>query len=457
MADRKPRVRVPRALRLPKSARGIAWRVLNRVELDSAYADLALHPMLKESDLSRRDRAFATELAYGTLRNRGRLDCAISQVLDGELSKLEPGIRNLLRLGAYQVLQLSGVRDSAAVDECVNLAHEGGFSRASGLINAVLRKLTDSRATLVFAKLADDPVAWLRDSGSLPEWLAERWLHELGPQAAAALARVSLEAPPRTVRVSPGADLEAIAKRLGGKPCTYAPRGITDIRSDPVRDEAFERGELTIQDEASQLVVGLLGAEPGETVVDCCAAPGGKALQLAQIVGPRGEVIALELHEKRIPLIQREARRLGLRNVRALTRDVARGFDLQGRLRYPRILVDAPCTGLGVLRRNPDARWKVQADQIPKAAERQLSILTSAARYVERGGVLVYSVCTVTPEETHGVIDRFLEACPDFSIDDATPWLPEAAKSLVDEFGALRTWPHLHGCDGFYARRLVRA
>lgn len=446
----------PRHSGAASPARDVAWRVLNRVELDRAWADLTLHALLRERDLPVRDRGFATELCYGTLRMRGRIDCALGQVLDRELGDLEPGLRNLLRLGAYQILVLEGQRDATAVDETVKLARAGGFPRASGFVNAVLRQLAKRRDALVYPDLDDDPVGCVRDRGSLPEWLAERWVRELGPHAAMQLARVSQEAPPRTIRLSPGADRAAVVSRLGGRSCRFSPDGLTHLVSDPVRDPGFNRGEFSVQDEASQLVVCLLDPQPGESVVDCCAAPGGKAMQIAQKVGHRGEVIALELHERRLALIRREAQRLGLRNLRPLERDVTKGFDLQGRLRFPRILVDAPCSGLGVLRRNPDARWNARPEDIAKCAETQLALLASAARYVEDGGVLVYSVCTVTPEETEGVIEAFLKDHPEFERESARPYLPEAAGGLVDDTGALRTWPHLHGCDGFYAVRLVR-
>lgn len=435
-------------------ARDVAWRVLNRVEHDRAWADLTLHALFRERDLPRRERGFATELAYGTLRMRGRIDAALRQVLDRELDDLEPGVRNLLRLGAYQLLALPNQRDATAVDETVKLSRAAGLARASGFVNAVLRKLAERAPTLAFPKLDEDPVGCLRDEGSLPEWLADRLVRELGPEAALAFARASAKAPPRTIRLSPGVDRAQVIARLGGRACAWAPDGVTNLASDPVRDPGFAAGEFSVQDEASQLVVELLDPQPGETVVDCCAAPGGKAVQIAQRVGPDGEVIGLELHERRIGLIRREADRLGLRNLRLLPRDVTQGFDLQGRLWFPRILVDAPCSGLGVLRRNPDARWNLRPDDVRRAADTQLSLLGSAARYVEHGGVLVYSVCTVTPEETQGVIEQFEAAHPDFKREDARGFLPEG---VVDDTGALRTWPHVHECDGFYAVRLRRS
>jgi 16S rRNA (cytosine967-C5)-methyltransferase len=440
-----------------RTARGVAWHVLERVERDGAWADLVLHAALRDTELERRDRALATELAYGALRLRGRLDAALAQVCDRKLEQLESKLLNLLRVGAYQLMFLDNVPNAVACDETVALARHGGLDRAAGLVNAVLRKLSEQHPKgLRWADLRKDPVRHVADWGSLPVWLAERWVKELGPEQAAELAQVCVRPPPRSVRVSPGQDLDALAERLNGRRGTYAPACLTELRMDPVRDEGFDRGEFTIQDEASQLVCLLVAAQPGDTVVDCCAAPGTKTVQLAQDVGPRGEVIALELHTPRVALIHRSASRLGLHNVRPIQRDASKAFDLQGRAYFKRMLVDAPCSGLGTLRRNPDARWHLQPAEIERCAEKALAILGNVARYVEPGGVLVYSVCTFTPEETRGVLTRFLEQEPDFQVDDPRPWLPEPAHALVDGDGAVRTLPHLHGCDGFYAVRLSR-
>jgi 16S rRNA (cytosine967-C5)-methyltransferase len=442
----------------PGTARGIAWRILLRVERDRAYADLALHEALRASKLERRDRALATEITYGALRLRGRLDHALEQVVDQGLARTDLGVRNLLRLGAYQILCLDNIRHAAAVDETVKLARAAGLARASGFVNAVLRQLARraDAGELTPPSLQDDPLGHLESHGSLPHWLAERWLEAHGPEAAIALALALCEPPPRTVRVSPAADLDAVTRRLGGRACRFAARGVTDIPVDPVRDRGFAAGEFSVQDEAAQLVVALLDPQPGETVVDCCAAPGGKAVQIAQAVGEKGEVVALELHQQRLALIRREARRLGLSNLRILQRDATRGFDLQGRLRFPRILVDAPCSGLGVLRRNPEVRWRIQPQDLTRCADTQLRILESVERYVEDDGVLVYSVCTLTPEETSGVTESFLQHHPEFRIGDPRPLLTEGARTLVQGDGTLRTLPHRDGCDGFFAVRLVR-
>jgi len=440
------------------TARGIAWFVLERVDRDRAFAEIVLHAALPEAQLERRDRALATELSYGTLRLRGRVDAALGQCLDRPLRRIESEVRNLLRLGAYQLLCMDGIPDAAVVHETVLLARKLGFERATGFTNAVLRGVARKRDERGFAwpDPEADPIGSIETWGSLPRWLAERLVAELGATEALAFADVCTKASPRTVRVTSRGDRERVARDLDGEFTRFAPDGVTNATQDPSRGQAFDRADYVIQDEASQLVPLLLGAEVNDTVVDCCAAPGTKAVQIAEQVGPRGEVIALEQNRTRIALIYKSSQRLGLANIRPLERDVSKGFDLQGRLFYRRILVDAPCSGLGTLRRNPDARWRVRPEEIPRCAERALAILTSAGRYVEEGGALVYSVCTFTPEETTGVVSRFLEREKQFRIDDPRPFLPEPAHALVTASNALETWPQRHGCDGFFAVRLVR-
>ena len=430
--------------------------MIERVESDAAFAELALSAELSRARLEPRHRGLATELSYGTLRLRGRLDASIAQVCDRKLSALDPAVRNVLRLGAYQLLFLTRVHDAAAVDESVKLARWAGYSKATGFVNAVLRRLAKERERLSFPVLEQDPLAYLETLGSLPTWLAQRWLDELGPEQAAALAKALNRRPPRTVRVSPGADRPSLAKRLGGRLCRYAPDGITDLSRDPLADPAFRAGEITIQDEASQLVGLLLDLQEGESVLDCCAAPGTKTAQLAQAVGPRGEVVALDLHTHRLGLVRRTLERLNLKNTRVLERDATATLDLRGKTQFSKILVDAPCTGLGVLARNPDARWRLEPADVDRSAELQLKILESVLRYLSPGGVCVYSVCTMTPEETSGVTDGILANDAALKISSAADFLPQPAKELVDSRGALRTWPKKSNCDGFYAVRFER-
>jgi len=446
----------------PTQARLLAARVLERVEKARAFADLALSAALGSTPLGARDRAFATELVYGTLRWRGRLDHLLGQVVDRPLDALEPVVRTLLRLGAYQILFCDGVPVSAAVDQSVRSARVLGAERAAGFVNAVLRRLAQRADALVLPALADDPLAHLEHALGLPAWIASRWLEQLGPLEAAALAEASNAAPPLTARVNPlrltrDALLAELLPRFPkAQPCRFAAGGIVlGHGGAPGSDPAFMAGLFSVQDEASQLVVDVLDPQPGERVLDACAAPGTKTSACAERVGPAGLVVALDKSERRLALVGRAARRLGLANVTALARDATQPLAELPGAPFDRVLVDAPCSGLGALRRNPDARWRVSPDDPALLARTQSALLASAATALRPGGALVYSTCTLLPEENEAVVAAFLSREPGFRRTDARR-LPEALRPLLGEDGSLRTWPHRHGMDGFYATRLER-
>jgi 16S rRNA (cytosine967-C5)-methyltransferase len=436
--------------------------VLDRVESARAYADLALHAALQDDRLSARDRAFATELVYGTLRWRGRLDFALGACCDRPLGELEPVVRTLLRLGAYQLLFLAPVPPRAAIDESVRCAQAMGWARASGLVNAVLRQLARRRAALAFPELASDPLAHLVHALSLPEWIARRWLDSVGAEEAAALARAANETPPLTARVNPLATtreqlLAELAPRWPeARLARHAPLGLSLGHGDPGNDPAFREGRFTIQDEASQLVVEMLAPQPGEAVLDLCAAPGAKTTAIAERIGAQGLVVACDRNARRLELVGRAARRLGLGNVRLAHADGTQPLPPLPRAPFARVLVDAPCSGLGTLRRNPDARWRLRPEDPAALAPTQRALLECAARAVMPGGALVYSTCTLLAEENEAVIGSFLAAHAEFS-PVARSELPEAVHAFVGADGFMRTWPPRHGIDGFFAARLARS
>ncbi len=447
----------------PTLTRLLALRVLERVERSSAFADVMLHAHLGRSTLPAGDRAFATDLVYGTLRWRGRLDFLLSQLLDRDLEKLEPLVANALRLGAYQIVCSQRVPDSAAVDQTVRCVRAAGAERATGLVNAVLRRLASEHAGIALPALEKDPLGHLTHALSLPAWLAGRWLEIYGARDAAALAAAANQIPPLTVRVNrtrvSAADLlEELAPRWPeAEPCRLARDGIVlGHRGNPALDPAFLEGRFTVQDESSQLVVALLDPQPGERVLDACAAPGGKAGAIAERLAGRGEVLAVDRNGPRLDLVRRHVRRLGLGNVRGLERDVTKPLP-EGDLRrgFQRVLVDAPCSGLGTLRRNPDARWRVAPGDPARLAQAQLAILRNAASALRPGGVLVYSTCTLLPEENEEVVHAFLAESPGFELVPRS-LLPAEVQPVVGDDGLLRCLPFRHGGDGFFAARLLK-
>jgi 16S rRNA (cytosine967-C5)-methyltransferase len=438
----------------------VAVRVLERVERAGAYADLALGGALRRSGLPPRERAFVTELVYGTLRWRGRLDAMLRPMLDRPPERLEALVTTLLRVGAYQILFEGGVPAAAAVDQTVRCARALGVSRAAGLVNAVLRRLARAHESIPLPTLEADPLAHLVEALSIPAPIAQRWLARLGPEEAAGLATASNQVPPLVGRVNPTRTnretlLEELRERLpDARPCRYAPLGIElGHHGFPGHDPAFLDGRFSIQDEASQLVVELLDPQPGDQVLDACAAPGSKTCGIAERLGPEGRVSALDRNAARLGLVQRGARRLGLDNVR--TREADATLPLPDEPPYDRVLVDAPCSGLGTLRRNPDARWRFDEDAVTRLAEVQAAILRRAAAVLRPGGTLVYSTCTLLAEENEAIVAAFLEEAKDFAVA-ARETLPGAVWPLVGEEGFLQTWPHRHETDGFFAVRLER-
>jgi 16S rRNA (cytosine967-C5)-methyltransferase len=445
-------------------ARSVALYVLERVEAEGAYADLALRAALAQSGLDVRDRAFATELAYGTLRWRGHLDFLLAGVLDRPLDRIEARVLAVLRLGAYQLVFCDRVPDAAAVSESVRIACGSGLRRAAGLINASLRRLAREHATRALPALADDPVGHLVDALSFPRWIAERWVAAFGPDEAAALAAASNAAPPRTLRAnrtrgSRDALLAELRTRFpDAAACRFAPDGISlGRRGDPIADVAFREGRMTVQDEASQLVVELLEPQPGERVLDACAAPGAKTTAIAERVGAAGRVVAMDRHPRRLALVARDAERLGLDRIATFVVDASTAAlaGLDDDAPFDRILVDAPCSGLGSLRRNPDARWRVQPEAIEALAAEQRAILAAVLPRLRRGGTLVYSTCTLTIEENESVASWLLAHAPDLRRVEI-PELPASLRELLDPDGALRCWPQRHDSDGFYAARFER-
>ncbi len=438
--------------------RKMAWEVLAQVE-DGMFSDLALDAALSgASHLEDRDRALLTELVYGVLRYRGRLDFALSQCCSKPLRKVEPAVLRLLRLGCYQILLLDRIPVRAAVHETVELAKRLGLNRATGFINGVLRAVDRRRESIPWPDSQAAPLLHLEHVLSLPKWLAQAWLKELGPGEALALAEAMLQVAPFTVRVNSlqqGRDEFLATLTDAGYRATataYAPEGIAIEGGGSRRLPGDERGAYQLQDQASMLIAHLLQPQPGERLLDACAAPGGKTTHLAALADNRAEIMALDISPARLALVEQSAERLGSQGINCHAWDLTKAPDFLSKQSFDGILVDAPCSGLGTLRRNPESRWRRQPADLLVNAERQLAILDQAAPLLRIGGRLIYSLCTFTKEETEGVVQKFLSAHPEFERIDLRSQMPNAWHELFDEQGALRTWPHRHGgMDSFFA------
>jgi 16S rRNA (cytosine967-C5)-methyltransferase len=414
--------------------------------------------------LSRRDRSLFNALIYGVLRWRGRLDYIISHFSNTPLKKIEPGILNILRLGLFQIIYLDRIPDSAAVNTSVELTRQIGASRATGFVNALLRKASVNYDNVVFPGLKGDPVAFFSTVHSIPDWLARRWQHRYNPETLTALCETINAIPPITIRAN---TLKTTRQQLMRtleddvehiSPAPDAPDGIimNKLKRSIPDLPAFKNGWFQVQDEAAQLVSLLLNPQPEESVLDACAGLGGKTAHLAQLMQNKGNIAAMDKDENKLQQLGSEMQRLGISTVRTTCHDLNLPPDTKLQGGFDRILLDAPCSGLGVMRRNPDIKWKSSEAGLKRHAGVQKRFLENLAQLVKPNGILVYAVCSVEPEENEAVITAFLKKHPEFVIDKSLGKLPETLHSLVEPAAGFKTMPHLSHMDGFYFVRLKR-
>ncbi|HZG74481.1 MAG TPA: 16S rRNA (cytosine(967)-C(5))-methyltransferase RsmB [Paenibacillus sp.] len=455
----------PQPRRKPLGAREIALEALTAVEQEGAYSNLALNAALQRSKPEPREAGLATELVYGTIQRRNTIDAVLDAHLSKGAKKLQPWVRSLLRLSAYQLLFLDRVPTHAAVSEAVAIAKRRGHQGVSGLVNAVLRKLAANpgRPAPPAGARTAERIAF---EHSHPEWLVEEWVRAFGETTAERIAAANNEPPKASARVNPlRVDRAGLIEKLAEEGVEAVPSEATDDGvvatngGNLAFTEAYKAGLLTVQDESSMLVAALLDPAPGMRVLDCCAAPGGKTTQLAERMNDEGEVVACDIHPHKKDLIDGAARRLGLRSVQTLVADAAKLHEQFEPASFDRILLDAPCSGFGVIRRKPDIKWtKTEAD-VAAIAETQRAILSSVAALLKPGGVLVYSTCTLEPRENERQVDAFLAAHPDFAPDPSLPegFPRETAERCAAGPGRLLVTPADFGSDGFFMARLIRS
>jgi len=448
--------------------RMLAWKILQEIERSSSFADLALDQAFFQSpDLRPLDRAMISEMVMGILRWRGRLDAHLQQALKSQDRKVDPRVLQLLRLGAYQILIMDRVPESAAVNESVRLA-KALFKNQNiaGFVNALLRSVIRNKNRDFFPSLAESPVDHIVQSFSHPPWLVKRWVKEFGPEVALRICAANNQKPPFTIRTNTlKITREALQRRLQeagilAQATLYSPDGLTLPKTpDLMKDPLFQEGMYFIQDESSQMIPFLLEPQPGERIFDACAAPGGKTTHLAQLMENRGEIFALDLMGSKLGLIQENCHRLGVTMVQVMEGDATQPLPFSGGTDFHRVLVDAPCTGLGILHRNPEAKWRRKPEDIPRLAKVQAAILDQASSWLKPGGVLVYSTCTMTLEENDGVVETFLARHPDFERENLSKAAPLLLRPLVSPEGFFRTYPERvmdesRRMDGFFAARL---
>lgn len=441
--------------------RHAAFDILLRIEKERSYADILIDRELTHGALKGPDRGLLTELVYGVLRRQGTLDHIISHCSSQRIDKLERGVHLLLRLGLYQAFFLDRVPVSAAVNETVKLAHTLA-PRAVGFINAVLRRADRERNTIPYPDKDSDPIGFISACYSNPPWITADWIGQLGVNDTEALAQAMLATPPFTVRCNTlKMDREELHARLDTEGVTaetarYSPFALH--LSGPIqlgRLPSFREGLFTVQDESSQMAAILLAPRPAERVLDLCAAPGGKTTHLAQLMDNRGAILACDAAPRKLVLVEETAARLGIDIITTNPLNAAKPLPFQKETEFDKILVDAPCSGLGVLRRNPEGKWWKSRQNVAELVSIQKAILRNAANCLAESGTLLYATCSTTREENEEVIDDFLSRRPDFMLEDLRELFP-AFTGLFTDRGFFRSWPHRHGMDGFFAARLRR-
>jgi 16S rRNA (cytosine967-C5)-methyltransferase len=442
-----------------------ALQVLTRLEKGNRTLDQILETAAERGGgLSGKDQALFNALVFGILRWRGRLDWFIKHFSKTPLRRIDPGILNILRLGAFQLLYMERIPASAAVNTSVEMAKSVGAPWVVRFVNGLLRNLARGHKDVIFPDLKKDPILCLSIEKSFPQWLLKRWRKRFGMAETAALCDAINTIPPITLRTnSLRTDRTRLLHALGddvehAAATVYAPDGVSVRRpGKSIPDmKGFQDGWFQVQDEAAQLVSILLNPEPGDNVLDACAGLGGKTGHLSQLMKGQGRVIAMDRSRIKLDRLEAEMDRLGVGNVKTVTQDLNTGMGDDLTAAYRCVLLDAPCSGLGVLRRNPDARWSVSEKDLSACADRQIRLLNSVSDAVAKGGALVYAVCSFEPEETDAVLKTFLKHHPEFTMDKAYASYPVAVRPFIRPDGFFSTYPHLHGMDGFFAARLLR-
>ena len=441
---------------VPVNARLLALRVIDSVFSNGAYSNIALNKAFSANKISDLDRRFVTELVYGCIKAKGTLDWILEQNVSRSLNKISPVILNILRLGVFQIYFLERIPASAACNEAVNLAKKFGHIGTVKFVNAVLRNCVRNKEKMVYPSLEENKILHLALKLQHPEWLVRRWISDYGLEETEKLCGFNNQAPPLTLRVNTLViTRDELLKKLAEddftvRPSEWSKDGIVCDKL-PSLELLFKKYNkcFYVQDESSMLVAGILEPKPGQRVIDVCSAPGGKTTHLAQLMENKGEIIATDIHPHKIGLIKENAERLGIEIIKTEIKDASDNEEAWNES-ADCVLVDAPCSGLGVLRRRAEARWTKTEIGLKEFPKLQLAILNNAARYLKQGGRLVYSTCTLESAENFGVVQAFLELNKQYELAGFAH--PKTGEIIKD----LQVLPQNDGMDGFYICALKR-
>jgi len=432
-------------------AREAALEALERCRKDGAWSARAIDGAIRKYILNRRDAALASRLVLGVLQNDRYCDYYIDLYRSAKKDRLQPKLRSILRIGAYQLLFMDRIPAHSAVSESVELCRASGCDRASGLVNAILRRIAENRENLPPLP-EEESAAGLALRYSHPQWLVQRLLDEHDAAFVEAYLAANNETPPLTIRVNTlriGVDSYRHALACSDVPFKEHENGCFELQGGAVTElPGFDEGLLYVQDRAAQLAVLAAGPRAGMHILDACAAPGGNSFAAAIAMGDQGRILSCDIHEKKLDLIRFGAQRLGIGSIECRVGD-ARVYQPELAESFDIVLADAPCSGLGVIRRRPEIRQKAEGD-IAALPEIQAAILENVSCYVKPGGVLLYSTCTVLREENEEIVSRFLGGHTEFAAEDY------CAGDIASHGGMVTFWPHVNGTDGFFAAKMRR-
>jgi len=440
---------------MTKSIRHLAVDILNQVKETRSFASPLINNCLDKNALSGTpDGRLLTHLTYGVLRLRGHLDWVLAKLCRGDFEKLDEGIKNVLRLGIYQLKFSDRLPDFAVVNEAVKIAKILKPDK-SALVNAVLRNYLRRGEAIQFPSEEKNPAQYLAAFYSHPLWLVKKWIKIFGYEETKALCSSDNELPPLTLRVNTlkiSRDemmRNLVAAGFESATTKFSPDGIVlNSSAAPVqKTDFFENGFLRLQDEAAQLVSYLIRPESGDSILDACAGAGGKATHLAALLENKGKILAVDRSPERIAELRQETTRLGTKIIEADTADLSAGLPDSLKKKFHHVLVDAPCSGLGTLRRNPEIKWRTAEKDLRNFAAAQKIILQNSSAAVRKGGYLIYCTCSLLPEENENIVDDFLKHNAGFSI-----YRPgdTVNRQLIDHRGFFHTYPHRHNMDGFF-------
>lgn len=443
------------------TSREVALDVINRVNESGSYANLLLPKVFERVQMESRDKAFTTELVYGTLRNQGTLDWIIEQFSSKKIKQLSSKkLADILRLGVYQIYYLNGVPDRAAVNETVELSKKYFHKGTTDFVNAVLRKISDNKENVSYNDLKKDFSKYLAIRYSHPEWITNLMISQYGEKTAEEVCKADNRTPEICLRVNTmRISHEAFAKQLSKhglefKQSEIVPDAFIVKKPGAISDIfGWNEGLFFVQDQSSLLVGLLVNPDPTDRIIDACAAPGGKTVHSSVLMNNKGYIIASDASSQRLALLDLTRERLGLKNIIPLAVD-ARRLNKYVKRTVNKALVDAPCTGLGTLARRADERWRKTPEMLKELPKIQGEILNTVSSLVKKNGILVYSVCTWTKEETECVCRNFLEKHPEYQVDDISNELPRGME--VNTPYGIQILPHQFHSDGMFIARFVK-